>query len=313
MAPLRGVTDYIFRNVFTDHFGGFDTAMAPFVPTVRGKIVKQSHIRDILPDNNVKLTLIPQLIGKNPEEFVTLACQLGDMGYPVVNWNLGCPFPQIANKRRGAGLLPYRDTIAAFLDYVIPRLNCKLSIKTRLGLKGNDDLPALLPILNVYPLAELIVHPRTAQQMYTGTPDLDAFACVKGLSKHPVMYNGDITTLSGFVRLRKRFPDISSWMVGRGALTNPFLPMELKTETVVPYDKQRLLSFLVALYDNYAHVTDNSDNVLDKMKGVWLYTAGLFVKSHAVLKRIRKKKHLEGYCKEVTTVFDTEPLIDAQH
>jgi tRNA-dihydrouridine synthase len=313
MAPLRGVTDYIFRNVFTDFFGGFDTAMAPFVPTVRGKIVKQSYIRDILPENNAKLMLIPQLIGKNPEEFVVLACQLGDMGYPVVNWNLGCPFPQVANKQRGAGLLPYRDIIASFLDYTIPRINCKLSIKTRLGLVGNDDLPALLPIFNTYPLAELIIHPRTAKQMYTGNPDLDAFATVRGLSRHPVMYNGDITTCMGFKRLQERFPDITSWMIGRGAVINPFLTDEIKNGTAVAYDKQRLCNFLEALYDNYLLVMDNHINVLDKMKGIWFYTSGLFVQHHKVLKRIQKTKNLEGYYKEVSKVFESESLIDIAH
>ena len=313
MAPLRGVTDYIFRNAFTEHFGGFDSAMAPFIPTVRGKIVKQSHIRDILPENNQNLPLIPQLIGKNPEEFVILACQLGDMGYPVINWNLGCPFPQVTHKKRGAGLLPFRDTIAAFLDYVIPRLNCKLSIKTRLGLTGSDDLPALLPILNGYPLAELIIHPRTAQQMYTGTTDLDAFARVSGLSKHPVMYNGDITTYAGFSRMKQRFPDISSWMIGRGAVINPFLPMEIKNGAGASYDRQRLCSFITALYDSYTTIMDNDVNVLDKMKGIWFYTAELFADSHQILKKIQKSKHLAGYCKEVTAIFELEPLKEALH
>lgn len=107
LAPLRGITDHVFRTVYATHFSGFDCALAPFVSSVKGAVVKKSHIKDFLPENNKKLRIVPQIIGKDAEEFAILSRQLSAMGHETVNWNLGCPFPQVTRKKRGAGLLPF--------------------------------------------------------------------------------------------------------------------------------------------------------------------------------------------------------------
>ena len=183
LAPLRGFTEFIYRNAFVRHFGGFDLAVAPFIPTMTAARFKKAHLTDVLPENNQAMPVIPQIIGNKPEDFIPLAKRLSDLGYDTVNWNLGCPFPMVAKKQRGSGLLPHPQKIEAFLEATLPAIPNRLSVKVRLGRKKTDEILALLPIFNRYPLDEVIVHPRTGKQMYGGEPNLDMFekcleACV---------------------------------------------------------------------------------------------------------------------------------------
>jgi tRNA-dihydrouridine synthase len=150
------------------------------------------------------------------------------MGFSSVNWNLGCPAPLVAKKARGCGLLPHKDIIKRFLDGVIPKLPLPLSIKARLGYESPNELEALIPLFNDYPIKELIIHPRTGIQLYGGTVDLDRFETCLNISKHTVVYNGDIVSVDTFIRLSKRFPSVNRWMTGRGIVRNPFLLTELR-------------------------------------------------------------------------------------
>ncbi|MDD5491956.1 MAG: tRNA-dihydrouridine synthase family protein, partial [bacterium] len=150
------------------------------------------------------------------------------MGYKTVNLNLGCPIKHIRSKRRGAGLLPYPSDIIEMLNKIIPAIPNQLSIKVRLGSEHNREFIDLLSLLNDLPLKDIIVHPRIGSQMYEGEVDLATFAEILALSKHPVIYNGDIDSPETFKRLASRFPDIGGWMIGRSGITNPFLPEQIK-------------------------------------------------------------------------------------
>ena len=155
MAPLRGITDHLFRTLFTDHFGGFDLAVAPFISSKRDNVIKPKYIRDVLPENNLRLPVIPQILSKSAREFSVLANHLYDLGYETVNWNLGCPFPMVTKKFRGAGMLPHTDMIREFLDSSLSSLKGSLSIKIRLGWSSAADIFRLIPILNEYPIKEI--------------------------------------------------------------------------------------------------------------------------------------------------------------
>ena len=303
-APIRGITDFIYRTIYAEHFQGFDGALAPFIPTVKGRTVKHSHIRDVLPENNKRLPITPQIIGNNPVEFVALSKKLFDLGYQTVNWNLGCPSPQVTKKKRGAGLLPNPERIKSFLDHVVPQIPNKLSIKTRLGLNSKEEMRKWLPVMNEFPLAGIIMHPRTGIQLYEGRVDLDGFEEFEKASRRPVVYNGDILNKESFLKLQARFPEIDKWMIGRGALAAPFLPEILRgreTETSQIYPK--IKAFHDDLLEGYTAVIKNSGNVVDKMKGIWFYLSRSFPEDTAFLKRIQKTKRLEHYKEVVEEIF----------
>jgi tRNA-dihydrouridine synthase len=305
LAPLRGLTDWIFRESFTTHFGGFDFAMAPFVSTVAAIKIGRNHLKDLLPQRNTTLPIVPQLIGNNADDFLRLASLLhAELGFTEINWNLGCPFPQVTRKKRGSGLLPYPEHIRNFLDRLIPRLPVKLSIKTRLGLKSDADINALIPVFNDYPLSEIVVHPRTGEQQYTGTVNLPAFESFVKLSKNTVTYNGDIITIDDYRRLSQKFPSITRWMIGRGCIQNPFIALQIKNMAQSTSDfKVSIYQFHNELFDRYSHEYHNQGPLLDRMKGLWgFFGVGLDV-SDSNMKDIRKAKSLADYQKATDIIF----------
>ncbi len=283
-----------------------DLAVAPFITTHGGQRIKTTHVRDLLPANNRRHPVIPQILSKNPDDFVHLANHLFDLDYASVNLNLGCPFPQVANKGRGSGMLPFPERVDGFLAAAIPRLAGRLSIKTRLGRYHRDEIQALIPVFNRYPLQEIIIHPRTGVQMYTGTPDREAFGdCLRALA-HPVIYNGDITQPGDLTCLQARFPTVAGWMIGRGVLVNPFLPVILKTGGDVVEDKAaRFLRFHDDLLESYARRLHGPGHLLNRMKGFWKYFADGFENSLRGRKRIHKARTLEQYREAVHAFFNS--------
>jgi tRNA-dihydrouridine synthase B len=309
MGPIRGGTDHIYRNAFARHFAGFDLAVAPFINCINLNKITPKYVHGLLPENNTGMPVIPQILSKSAEGFLHMANYLADLGYDTVNWNLGCPFPQVANKHRGSGLLPFPDKIREFLDAVIPALRGRLTIKTRLGREHRDEIFALMPVFNDYPIGELIIHPRTGRQMYEGTPDLPAFGDCLALSRHPVVYNGDIRTTDDFRRLSERFPEIDRWMIGRMALVDPFLPGVIKTGKDLCSDTDKIgkiRAFHDDLFEAYSRTLYGPSHITDRMKGLMVYFLLGFQDTPNALKKIKKTRTQDQYMAAVNHFFDTE-------
>ena len=175
LAPLKGVTDAIFRTTYAEFFVGVDIAVSPFLSTVKGCRIKPSHLKQVLPDNNRRMPVVPQIISKTAANFIFLAEALYDLGYSTVNWNLGCPYPMVARKGRGSGMLSKPESIDAFLEQTLGAMRGRISIKMRLGRHHPDEIERLLPVMDRYPIESITIHPRTGIQMYSGKPDLDTF------------------------------------------------------------------------------------------------------------------------------------------
>lgn len=307
MAPLRGVTDVVYRSTYARHFGGVDLAVAPFITTHAGRRIKPTHVRDLRPEDNQALPVVPQILTKSAEDFIRLACHLFDMGYATINLNCGCPFPQVANKGRGSGLLCEPEALDRLLDTVLGQIPNRLSIKTRLGRRRVDEIRAIMPIYNRYPLESVIVHPRTGAQMYAGKPDLEAFAWCLQHCRHPVIYNGDIIDRTGFAELTRRFEGVAGWMIGRGLLANPFLPGLLKGEPHRdPADRtQCFRRFHDDLFQRYRDRLSGPGHLLDRMKGLWTYFARGVRNSEASRKRIQKARTVAHYQEAVAACWET--------
>lgn len=231
LAPMQGLTELMFRKVYEQCFpGALDLAVSPFLSLTHGNLADAwKKIDDVIPQDNIgSIPVIPQILGKEPVEFVDLANRLYDVGYQEINWNIGCPMRRVAAKHRGSGILPYPDEVHSILDYVVPRMKARLSVKMRLGYQSAQEIFYLIPILNDYPLANITIHPRTGRQQYGGQVDLDTFAQAADLLRHKIIYNGDLCTLADYQRLRQRFPDIEDFMIGRGILFDPILPLKIK-------------------------------------------------------------------------------------
>lgn len=228
LAPLHGLTHYHFRNCLYKHSSGFDAAIAPFMPVQETSKLNVRKWKDFAPENNLLLETVPQLMGLVPAHFAdTMNALHEEYGLTRFNWNLGCPMTPIVRKRRGCGLMPFPDEVERVVETAC-KLPYRFSVKLRLGMHSTDEGQEIMRRLDSYPLDFVVIHPRLGEQHYEGEPDLDAFEKMLSLTKHRVIYSGDIFHVSDYQMLSQRFPQVHHWMLGRGALRNPFLAEQIK-------------------------------------------------------------------------------------
>lgn len=310
LAPLQSFTDFRFRKSFFKFFGGVDGCYAPYIKLTNDKEIKKAQKLDILPENNLHLKVKPQLMVNNTKDFLQVANFVHDLGYDEINWNMGCPYPMVAKRELGAGLLQNPDKIARILEDVYKESPIKLGMKLRMGYESTEDILKILPIFNQYPLTEVIIHARFAKQLYKPGIDYDRFnECIE-LSKHPLTFNGDINTVADFNSVKNLFPTINSWMLGRGVVSDPFLPQMIKDDTTVyPTDRREIFEdFHNDLFEQYRGYLSGDKQVMMKMQSFWEYFAKSFPNSHKTYKRIKKSKSLEKYEEEV--LVNLEQLLE---
>lgn len=306
-APLEGITGYIFRNAYEDFFGGIDCYYSPFVVTRDGGIMKNKEKKDILPEHNRKIKLVPQLLTNQAENFCHAAGQMKELGYEEVNLNLGCPSGTVVSKGRGAGFLGKPEELDRFLDRIFEKCECKISIKTRIGVEEAEEFYRLLEIYNQYPVSELTIHPRTRTEFYKGTPHREIFDYAYANSKNPVCYNGDIGTKEDFCALQEHYPSLESVMIGRGFLARPgFVGNETKKQEDV--SKEILQQFMKRLLADYREIMSGDVHALFKMKEIWIYLAPYFTNYEKYLKKIKKTNRLSEYQAAVSNLFEKEEL-----
>lgn len=295
-APLQGYTEAIYRQAHARIFGGVKSYYTPFVRVERGEI-RRKDIRELEPENNRGVQLIPQLIAPNVDKMEQILALFIEKGYKDVDINLGCPFPILAKRHNGSGMLPYPEEVRSLLSTAIknyPELH--FSVKMRLGWEKPDECLAILPILNELPLAHIIMHPRVGKQQYKGEVDRDAFEPFYKECRHPLIYNGDLLTVEDIQATTQRFPDLAGLMIGRGLLANPALALEYQQEH--PLDEkeamEKLRQFHADVFAQYGNLLEGGDKqLLTKMKTFWEYL--LPDGDRKAKKAIHKANKLEAY------------------
>lgn len=297
LAPLQSFTDHHFRNAFQQTMGDVDRFYAPYLKMSNDGTIKEGPKNDVLPKNNPYEIVVPQLMACCTEDFLLMANYLSDLGYQEVNWNLGCPYPMVAKRDLGSGILNKPEKILSILEDVLPQTDLTLGIKMRMGYEDTSDILTLLPILNQFPLSEIIVHARYGKQLYQGACDHDRFEECISLTKHKLVYNGDINTVEDYRKLKQRFPTINHWMIGRGAVSNPFIfEMIQENEDEFPEDwKEVFHHFLQLLLESQLKESNNEGNVLLKMKHFWEYFSNSFEDGNGVYRTIKKASNCNDY------------------
>ena len=213
-APLEGVTSAPYRQAHHRHFSGVDRYYAPFISPTIHHVLTPREQRDILPEYNEGVPVIPQLLTKNAEDFLWAAGDLAAMGYSEVNLNLGCPSGTVVSKGKGSGFLGHPEELERFLDEIFEKSPIAVSVKTRLGVTDPDEFGPILELYNRYPIPELTIHPRVQKQMYRGEVWLEHFAKAAAECKIPLCYNGDLNTPADIAAHLERFPAIDTVMLG---------------------------------------------------------------------------------------------------
>ena len=303
MAPMEGVTGFIYRNTFARFFGGIDKYYTPFISPGEHRNFKSRELKDVLPDNNAGLNVAVQMLTNNAEHFIVTARKMMDFGYREVNLNLGCPSGTVVAKGKGSGFLSFPEKLDAFLDEIYSGLadtGLDISVKTRIGRYEQDEFYELLDIYNKYPISELIIHPRVQKDMYRNTPRMEIFDYAVEHSKNPLVYNGDICTVEDYERFAGHYlknaenvPDepksdkernnkesdkksakITAVMLGRGLISNPGLAVQIVSGGCP--DRSTLKDFFDALVWAYRAEIPDEKNVVFKIKENLFYLVNLF-------------------------------------
>ncbi|MBR6438577.1 MAG: tRNA-dihydrouridine synthase family protein [Bacteroidales bacterium] len=308
LAPFQGITDVVYRNIFKKHFRGIDKYYTPFFTGIQKDNSKSLRGEEISPDFNDVNTVVPQILSNTAEEIIRFANQCKSMGYPEFNLNMGCPFPRVANKTRGCGLMADPDRTTKMLNDVFDGIDgIKFSIKCRLGYFNDEEIYAFIDTFNSLPFSEIIVHPRIGKQMYTGEASLEKFMALVPKINKPLVYNGDIFTLARYNTILSSLScDI---MLGRGLLTNPFLAEEIKQIDNQQDKKQRLHNFVVDLYVERLHHAGGSPKIIGSMKELWKYMMNIFDDPQNVWRKVKKVNHLDEYETAVENIFNEYNLI----
>jgi tRNA-dihydrouridine synthase len=201
----------------------------------------------------------------------------------------------VTNRKLGSGILPFHNEIDQILNEALPKTKLKLSIKMRIGLEDENEIFNVLPILDKYPISEIIIHPRTGKQMYKGEINLQVFEKCLQLTKHSICYNGDINTLSDFESLKQKFNSVNTWMIGRGAVANPFLVSQIKGEKLPENRIDQFRKFHDELFLHYQNQLSGQSHVLNKMRVFWEYFSFSFSNSQKVYKRMKKATSIHKY------------------
>ncbi|GEA30744.1 tRNA dihydrouridine synthase [Clostridium diolis] len=307
LAPMEGITEYIYRNSYEKFFGNVDKYFTPFIVPNESRSLKTKELVDVLPENNKGMNIVPQILTNDAEGFINTSRKLQQLGYSEVNLNLGCPAKTVVSKNRGSGFLAKREELDSFLDEIFKMDDIKISIKTRIGRENPEEFYELIKIYNKYPLEELIIHPRTQKDFYGNKPNLCVFRDALSLSNNPVCYNGDIFTINDYNKLVADFPEVNTVMLGRGILANPGLINVIKNN--INTSKNILKDFHDEILNRYIEVFPEDTYAINRMKELFGYMIYIFSDNKEYVKKIRSAQKLSDYTEAVQSLFTEQEII----
>ena len=303
-APLQGVTDNVWRMAQHSVFGGVDAYYAPFMRVERGE-VRRKDLRDVEPDRNAGIKLIPQILACQPDHALMMVDALKQRGYSRIDVNLGCPFPPIALHRKGSGMLAYPELAEALFTALAAVDGVEYSVKMRLGWDQPDQWRDILPLMDILKPVNIAVHPRIGKQQYKGDLDIGQFEALMAASPWPIVYNGGLRTVEDIEAVVSRYPNLAAVMVGSGLAANPgmFAP------DATPDDYRRFHDLLV---DGYTDQLNGGEAQLVRhLQDIWqTFLPGT---GHKLFKAIRKSRTLDQYQNAATAALaDVENALTAK-
>ena len=299
-APLEGVTDAVYRRVHHAHFTGIDQYFIPFISPTQNLVLTPRERNNVSPEVTQGMRVVPQVLTKKADQVLWAAQLLHDMGYEEINLNIGCPSGTVTAKGKGAGMLLYPQELDSFLEEVYAHTPVRVSIKTRIGFFSPDEFDELLAVFNRYPVHELIVHPRTREQYYKGTPHRQVYTACEGKTHLPLVYNGDLFTADDCRAFADAHPQTRALMLGRGMLANPALAQTYAGGA--PLTSESLKAFHDDLFAAYREAYHTSA-VLGRMREVAKNIACCFDGADKPLKAARKANSIAVYEDAMARLF----------
>lgn len=224
LAPMAGITNAPFRRLMRELGAG---AVVSELISATGLEYASRKTRDLCAYFEEERPVGLQIFGENAEHLAMAAREIEKRGADFVDVNFGCPVPKVVSKGGGAAMLRDPALLYKTLAHVRSAIKIPLTIKIRTGW----DACSVNALENIHAAAQagvawVAIHGRTRAQGYEGQADWELLARLKEKSPIPVIGNGDVLTAEQAVA-RRRESGCDGVMIGRGALRNPFIFLEI--------------------------------------------------------------------------------------
>lgn len=306
LAPMEGITTFVYRNAFAKYYGGIDTYFCPFISTHQHKSLNHKEINEILPEHNAGMNMIPQVLTNNFEDFIYTVNQITEYGYSHINLNFGCPSGTVTSKNKGSGILVYPEMIEKLLDEIFSKTDLKISVKTRIGYTEEEEWKRLAGTYAKFPLEELIIHARLREDYYNDVIRTEAIkdSLTKLSEKFPVSYNGNVYSCEDLTIVENVYKGWDAIMLGRGIITDPSLALRIKDVSTPSCnsDVETFKRFNLDVLHGYAEIMSGDKDPLFKVKELWYYMGNL-INDLALIKKIKKSKSIGEYESIINNFF----------
>jgi tRNA-dihydrouridine synthase B len=289
-APLQGFTDLAYRNAHFQCVGDVDFYYTPYFSIDDKLKIDTGKFSEGLFERT-----IPQILPGNIEELKLLSQFISNLHFSSINMNLGCPYPMVTRRGRGSALIQKPALVSEMVNYLSSHSNLKISLKTRLGLLGETEIFSLIDKLKPGTIENIIIHPRTAKQLYKGKASQEMFKrCVELFPEFQFIYNGDINSVDDFMALNEVVPGQQKLMLGRGLLSNPLLGWQIKNnnQSFSGSNEEKMQCFLFHLIENIETESNDQNHAMNRVKTQFTYLSNYFPESIRVYRAVRKSKSL---------------------
>jgi tRNA-dihydrouridine synthase B len=221
LAPMAGVTDTVFRR-FIKNLGGCGLIMTEFTSAdgvLRDQRVQGRYLHFYQDEHPISA----QLFGSSPSVLADAARLVEDLGFDLVDLNLGCPAKKVVKCNGGSGLLRDLPLIRQIFDAVRAAVKIPFTVKFRAG--WNDDEIVCVELARLAEscgLGAVALHARTREQGYSGNARWEWIASVKQAVKIPVIGNGDVRSPEDACAIVAQ-TGCDAVMIGRMAPANPWI------------------------------------------------------------------------------------------
>ncbi len=226
LGPMAGVTDMAFRTICREQGAGLTITEMVSAKALCYQDKKSIPLLQLGEDEHPAAA---QIFGSDPvcmQEAAAIAREVS--GADIIDINMGCPVPKIANSGDGSGLMRTPELAVKVAESVIRGAGCPVTVKMRLGWdKGSINCVEFAKAMEQAGVAAVAVHGRTRTQMYAGTANWDWIREVKQSVHIPVIANGDVFEAKDAVRILS-YTGADMAMIGRGVFGNPWIFAQCK-------------------------------------------------------------------------------------
>lgn len=295
LAPMAGVTDLPFRLLCKEQGCGL---VCTEMVSAKAILYKNRNTKALLEVKDEERPVSVQLFGSDPDILSSIAHQIEDGPFDIIDLNMGCPVPKVVNNQEGSALMKNPKLVEEILGAMVKAVKKPVTVKFRKGFDENHvNAVEIAKIAESCGVAAIAVHGRTREQFYSGKADWDIIRKVKEAVKIPVIGNGDIFTPEDAKAMMEQ-TGCDGLMVARGAKGNPWIFSRINHyldtgELLPPPGLEEIKNMIIRHGELQMQIKGEMMAMREMRKHVAWYTSGL-PHSAAVRNEINQVESLEG-------------------